>query len=58
MVLSFGFVTKPVLVTHDVLAIAEECFKASPVAYAGLPVSRVRVHKMLGGGTARPAVPN
>lgn len=50
--------TKPVLVTHDVLAIAEECFKASPVAYAGLPVSRVRVHKMLGGGTARPAEPN
>jgi len=61
MVLCSRLVTKPVLVKHSVLGIAEQCLhsiKAFSFSDSGPRTSRLGVGKGLGGDTARTADPD
>jgi len=52
IVMCFGYVMKTVLITHQCLAIAEQCLhsiKAFLVSHTAPPVSRLGVQKKLGG---------
>lgn len=60
MVLFFGFVTKAVLITQGYFTYCSTVLlqhKGFYLSYAGLPTSRLGVHKTAGGDTARPADP-
>ena len=61
IVLCFGFSLRRTLITQDVLVTAEQCLhkvRAFSAPHTTPPVSRLEVHKKLGGDMARTADPS